>query len=672
MEEMGSFRARKTPGEKMNLYIKLCKQGKKFIKTKGKVSPKVIAAVDFLGWELTPEEIEAGKKYVFLITLLPAFFVLLITYGVYVPGLDTLVFMISQFIPPEIMSVLGIIAPLFVMLPILMYYWFDRYPIKKAEEEKSRVIITMPEIVNYMAMYLKLTPNLERAIEFAAEHGKGPIVEDLKRITWGLRTGEYTTAEEGLDEIAYKWGKYSPEFKRALMIIRGSIIETDEAKRDILLEKAVKELTEGIKRDMEVYIEKMRTPSVYLYYAGILLPLMLIVLLPVGAMFAQMEILNIFTIAFLYNVLIPLVVYYIAKGILSKKPEVFEAPKIPKNHPELPKKGMIKIGKRSYPVGFLAAVVSGAVLLLFLGFLEPTLNPPDITKQYHVPYFTYMGIILAAILGVSIYLYGITKDRRNFQKKIMELEEDFQDSIYVLASRLGEGKPLEEALRYTYEFFEETPGMIKDLFKKTYDNVIGFGMTLKSALFDPTYGSLRNIPSDIIKTAFRIVVDSIGLGAQQAAKSLISLSLQIKDSQELRRYLRKLLLEITSTMKVVMIFIAPVILGITVSLQKMMLDTVQSIGQTSLISGVGETSTKLNLPFKIGGGVTVSIDFMQFILISLIYLIEIIILLTYFTTYIEEGRNKLAFKNRLAKNLPVATTLYIIVAYVSGVLVGAI
>ena len=55
--------------------------------------------------------------------------------------------------------------------------------------------------VLYMVVSLRLTPNLENAVSFAAENLRGPIGRDLKRMMWDLSTGRYLNAEELLDEL---------------------------------------------------------------------------------------------------------------------------------------------------------------------------------------------------------------------------------------------------------------------------------------------------------------------------------------------------------------------------------------------------------------------------------------------------------------------------------------
>ena len=49
--------------------------------------------------------------------------------------------------------------------------------------------------------------------------------------TWDVQLGVYSSLSEALDALAYRWGDFSDEFKRALMRIRASVLEPTEAAR---------------------------------------------------------------------------------------------------------------------------------------------------------------------------------------------------------------------------------------------------------------------------------------------------------------------------------------------------------------------------------------------------------------------------------------------------------
>lgn len=647
-----------------NWYVAFCKRAGGSGPAGEFKDEKYKAALGFLGWDVTPRQVNAAPVlalFLALIAVVPAAAYILISHFVTsAPPFMELPFLVVMYALPALL-----------MVPFAVLWYFQTYILRAAEAEKMASITYIPEIVNYLVMSMKLSPNLERAVEFTAEHGRGKIAEDLKRVVWDVKVGTYKTTEEGLDAVAYKWGKYSEEFKHALMLIRSSVIEIDEAKRAAILDKAVTDTLEGIRDSMDKYAVKMRQPSIYLYYVGVLLPLMLIIMLPIGSMMAKIPLAQTWILVLLYDIGIPIGTVFFASSILKNRPPVYVPPKIPDNYPGLPKSGNIKIGGAEISAVFLALAVGAGVFAAFNYVVEPMMNPlppawDTAATQAYFPFFFWAGIIIAVCCAASVMLYGTAYSKRKVQKEVMEMEKEFQDSIYVIASRLGENRPMEEAVAYTSEFLGGT--QVAKVYKRASENITNLGMTAEMAFFDPVYGALKDTPSDLIRGSIRIVIDSMALGVQQAARALVSLSLQLRDSQKVKEKIAGLLEEITSMMKSIAFLIAPLVLGITSALQKIIIGALRSVGATGASAGSASIpgGASINMPM-VGFGDPEMLksvpDALTFLLIIAVYVIEITLILVYFTSRIEEGDNDLTMKMNMAQSLPIATTLFFISAF---------
>lgn len=656
---------------KENWYIGFARRAGTMFKAPDKFSKEEYgAAMEFLGWDLKAREVNAAPMLALLLGIIVTvigfgylFYISFVTGGLSISFIDFSSFM------PLLYPTIGLI-----LVPFLLTYYIQTYPLRAADLEKMKSIANIPEIVNYMIMSMKLTSNLEKAVEFAGEHGKGKIAADLRELTWHIQIGSFKTLEQDLDELAYKWGRYSDEFKHALMLIRSSIIEVDEGKRALMLDKAMSDVLEGIKDDMERYAGEMRQPSVYLYYIGVLLPLMLIIMLPIGAMMAGLPIAEAWILILLYNVLIPIGTIVFAQTILKKRPPVYTPPTIPDTFPGLPKKGNMMIGKTEMSAAFLALIVGAAVFLTFYLLVDPLLNPypPSFDKEARLawyPFFQYAGAVIGICIGFGVYLYGTSASKRKAQKDIMSMEREFQDSVYVIASRLGENRPIEEAVAYTADFL--TTEKIANVYRRTSENITNLGMTIEMALFDPIYGALKDVPSDLIRGSMRIVIDSINLGVQQGARALISLSMQLRDAQKIREKIASLLEEITAMMKSIAFFIAPLVLGVTVALQKIIIGALKSVSSTSSLSQGGSGISGVNMPVVSLGNPAMLEKIpapWMFLVIIAVYVIEITLILIYFTSKIEEGENELAIKMNIATSLPIAMTLFFLSAFFTTML----
>src|SRR3989338_1789069 len=282
-------------------FVKFCKWTTQFIRPdmKARYSEEHREAIDFLGWDLKASEFGsavsftmfAGVGIALLIGLLLAAVPLIPDCskfddeGIQVCGTISVLQLVIGFTKSMEMALVYIFMPLLLIALFLINY-VQRYPLEKAREEQIRALTYVPEIVGYMTMSMKLVPNLERAIEFAAEHGRGKIADDLRKMIWEVQLGFYNTLSEGLDAMAYRWGKFSDEFKRSLMMIRASVLEESESKRYLLLDRTVTEMLDSIKNKMENYARQLSQPSIMLFYLGVLLPLILIIILPIGSVFS--------------------------------------------------------------------------------------------------------------------------------------------------------------------------------------------------------------------------------------------------------------------------------------------------------------------------------------------------------------------------------------------------
>ncbi|MEM4598575.1 MAG: type II secretion system F family protein, partial [Candidatus Diapherotrites archaeon] len=638
--------------KKMPRYVRFCKMIASKVPAIGaqkKFPEEHNNAIEFLGWDLRPEEFSAAVNFTALLLVFAAFAAWLVV--VASPISKTL-----ATVPYSQYAVLALL----VVAALSIANYIYRYPISAAQAEQKKALGYIPEIVGYMIMSMKLTPNLEKAVEFSADHGRGKIAEEFKKLTWDISTGIYTTITEGLDRLAYRWGSYAPEFKRALVRIRASVLEDTEAKRDTVLNKTMDELLATIKEKMDTYARSLRQPAVVLFFVGVLLPLILMIILPIGSVFSGLPLANPLVIIALYNIAIPLGLLYFALGILKQRPPTQEAPEIPDDYPGLPPKNKVRLGNTYIDIFLLVAIVAfvGVIASYYFhqegfppksmlkseyvetpvqiiradrtekevlersGYQENYFDIPDgvlyrqylssysetksadaerkaetkvlfekkiffMTKENDItPYNLWFGLILTFSLCLFILLYYPAKYKRKIQLEISAMESEFKDALYIMASRLGENRPMEEVLKQTIDFLPNAL-ISRQVFSKTIDNITLLGMPLDSAVFDQKFGSVARIPSEVIKTGMRLVVDASSLGTSIAARTLASLSIQLDNTEKVAKALKEMIDEITVTMRTMAVIIAPVVLGITTALFKIVVLTMASISQSISESNLG-------------------------------------------------------------------------------------
>lgn len=748
-------------------FVAFCRWcGKNFPAFGGKqpFASKYKDAVDFLGWDLKPNEFNAAITFSLLMAVIAGLAIASLLWLVPLvqdcTGVVDAVTRQPTCTTKTIVAVIGAVLKnetmgmvyLFLPLAIFVYFIFNyvqQFPLNAARDEQIKALTYVPEIVGYLTMSMKLVPNLEKAVEFAAQHGRGKIAEDFRKMIWDVQLGVYNTLSEALDALAYRWGKFSDEFKRSLMMVRASVLEDSESKRYALLDKTMTELLESIRNKMEDYARSLTQPSTFLFYLGVLMPLILVIILPIGSAFSRQPLARADVLFVLYNIIIPLAAWLFAVSVIKKRPPTYESPVIPDSHPDLPKKWSMRIGKSQLDIrlALVVLLVAGIGVSFFLSQYGVYLNadspliPHDRTLKQVIqenfnedsetyfepggtlynqllletgteeeallrlvvekqkffaspqnditPYILIFGTMLtiAGVIAIGLYYRNIYK--RRMQESIATMESEFKDSLYIMASRMGENKPVEEALQHTRNFLPNT--LIADrIYGKTVDNINILGLPLESAIFDPNFGSMKNLNSNIIRSSMKLLVDSVQLGVNVGARTLISLSLQLSNAEKVSRLMSTLTEEITSVMQTTAIFIAPVILGVTTSLQKIVIQTVLQVSQDvssntpisfstintpsfrsidpTKFSGLTDFQRILGSPGEIAGNLASP---GVFIAIIAIYVIEIVIIMTYFNTKIKED-NDVLFKINLARALPIAVLVFIVSVIASNSIVGMV
>ena len=128
-------------------------------------------------------------------------------------------------------------------------------------------------------------------------------------------------------------------------------------------------------------------------------------------------------------------------------------------------------------------------------------------------------------------------------------------------------------------------------------------------------------------------------------------------------------------------FIAPIILGITTALQKIVINTLRSLSSSAMeqmgnviegiesgVSSIGGSSISTGATSNIAGGLDMATvntlaTSTQFLIIVGIYVILVVMIITWFTTMIEQDNLTLA-KLRISQTLPIATILFVITCIV--------
>ncbi len=674
--EYKEFKAEFLP-KHMSLYERLCNLSEKLLKIKpdAKRAVEMQEAINIIHLEITPA---GALSFSFAMPLIAALFGALFAFAIFQ----------SMFF-----------VALFIIGAVLMVRPLGRTPEFIANNWRLKASNQMVLCIFYTVTYMRHTSNLEKAIEFASQHLAPPLSLDLKKILWDLETEKYPSVKESLDVYLETWKKWNIEFIESFHLIESSLYEGDETRRLNALDKSLDVILDETYEKMLHYAHNLQNPITMLHMLGIILPILGLVILPLVVSF--MENIRWYHLAVIYNVILTVVVYYLGKNILSRRPTGYGDTDVSEENPELKKYKnlLIKFGNKELQITPLIISIFVGILFLFFG-LSPlimhALNIPDFgfggedlttpCKQKYC-FFEYrtnpktgiesgpygLGAALASLFiplsaGTAIGLYFRLKSKNiiKIREKAKQLELEFAAALFQLGNRLGDNLPVEIAVGKVASLMEGT--ISGSFFQLVSLNIRRLGMSIEKAIFDPMHGALVSFPSNLIESSMKVLTQAIKKGPLIAAQALTNVARYIKEIHKVNERLKDLMADIISSMHSQIKFLTPAIAGIV-------------IGITSMITAIlGKLSGQLETTIKSAGGLesgtpTQILDIFgngvptyYFQIIVGIYVVQITFILTIIANGIENGSDKLNERFQLGNNLIRSTLLYV---FISGVVMLA-
>ena len=619
----------------------------------------------------------------------------------------TIIAMSIAFLPILLLGSNSVLI-IFLVPPMFAYLLFT-YPNYLAAVTKIKASDETVKIILYMVIYLRLNPQLEGSLRFAAAHSSGPIGRDLKKIIWDLQVRRFVTVNEAISSKITKWLLWDKEFVESMNLIQALSLETVEANRDKTLDKTLTYILDATYEKMKQYSRDLRTPIMLIHTMGITFPIMGLVMFPMISIFLH----NQFNPNYLivgYIAILPAFNYFYLRRTISKRPGAFSYPDI-SEHPDLPPEGkmVLTFSGRKYLVSVLPIALVVTFLLLLPGiayfynlasdYYRIVSQNPDpqqqadawkirVADEYRpetsIYYMIYsLSVTWAIGLGLAIYFYGISFQRIQIRNQVKYLEDEFQIGLFRLGDVLTSGIPVETALEETLEKYrqyklESSP--MYPFFQTILRNIKQLGMTFKNSVFDKQYGVIIRYPSILIRDIMGVLVSASEKSAailSTASKTISSFLMKTKNVENL---LKELLDEVAAAISLQSNFIAPFIAGIVAAMATFIIQLLQKLSDF-----LGQISSQFNF-----GGSFVSGGAMQFgkildianieqvmpatvfQLVVGIYMIETVVILAYFLNGIRNGFDRTTRNLLIGKSLIMGLIFYSIVLVVGVSLSGSL
>ncbi len=587
----------------------------------------------------------------------------------------------------------------FLVAGLLMIPALQRIPDFMANTWRMKASNQMVQSIFYIVTYMRHTSNLERAIEFAANHLEAPLSLDFRKILWDVETEKYSTIRASAEAYLLVWKEWDSEFVESFHLIESSLFESSEERRLALLDKSLDVILTGTYETMLHYAHSLKSPITMLHMLGIILPILGLVILPLVVSFLGGEGSNPFVsaiyISVLYNITLPISVFYLGKVILSKRPAGYGAVDIGEKESFRKYKNVALPLTKNFtlwvnPLYFCIMIFAVGMLIGFSPLIMHSLGvsdfafdqngnlkmleyvcPPELgfgcaEEERIGPYgigSSILSLVVVLGLGVSFGLFFALRSKNviKLRQRTKELEEEFSSALFQLGNRLGDGLPAEMAFAKVAETMRGT--VSGDFFSLAEKNITRLGMGLEQSLFDPRVGAVLTFPSKVIEASMKVLIESIRKGPRIAAQALLSMSRYIKEIHRVEERLQDLMADVISSMKAQTKFLTPAIAGIVIGITSMISTILTKLSaQLGAFTATQEAGTAaggfgdLLTIFGIG------IPTFHFQIIVGIYVVQIGYILTVLSNGIENGADKLGERYSLGKNMINSTALYCLIA----------
>lgn len=591
-------------------------------------------------------------------------------------------------------------------LPAFWVYWVISYPGFRSTVTKIKSADESLRIILYMAMHLDMTPSLEGAVTTASTHTEGPISNDLKKIMWDTQTRQYMNVKEGIADYMQLWREWSREFVKSFEYLLDSLKRTGDG-RERMIKKGQETIIQSTKDKMDNYARQLSSPVRVIQLAGIVLPLMGLIMFPLISVFLNQGDTSIGGItgymAFGYLFILPAFLYFLVKRLISKRPGAYSHPSL-NNVENLPPKNKLRINLRGtnyliplIPLGILAGFVVMIPGILYFTDLfsimisyETGINTGGgaiaseqwsafIEQQYEVEnlitnVIQAMTIIWGVALGIIIIFYGRSYKRLAIRRKIEEIEDGIEVGMTAMENALSKGMPVERAVYEVVDEFEkigEGGHPLREFFSHILNRIEGSGTPFERAIFDPDEGAIQYYPSNMLRNVMKTVVNSQKQGTRRMAKNIRTVNEYIKNQKRVETLIEQLLSDTVGQMKMQARFIAPIITGAAASMSILIVEMLFAISQQ-----LQAIESQIGLGSNASGGLTNQIGLISqldsalpptvMLLIVGIYLLEVSVILAYFTNGIENGFDEINRDIEIGRTMVYGVVIFTIIVFVSS------
>jgi hypothetical protein len=516
-------------------------------------------------------------------------------------------------------------APIIILFyPLNIHYY---HVIGEYNEEMLKAILRL-------STFVSMNSSVEYAVIQTRPELSGILRRQFDAIIASIERRDKTNLGDAIASYIPIWNEHNPTFVKSFRLLQTASFAAPEDRQKILdetVETVLWNYTTMGKRFAEDLSEKAKR----LIMLGVLFPIMSLMLLPMVTIFLP-DLLNPSVIAFIYIILFPMVTLILSLNFAAKRVQVSTI--------------RIEESAQYEPMGWVPAAAS--IVLIILGFVVSLvaiaqLSTPTFDENIIEIIPTWLASAMLAG-GVSLYAWLYTRRYDTLWNEIREVEEDLPHLLQSFSTYLTLNLPVENVIPEIiddYEQFGFSDHPIVGVFRKlqTMLSTTKMGIKKLTSTILPTI-----IPSRKVSAMIEQIVSFSDVSNESSAKAAKMIREQQLSLRKLDDYMKTLLSDTMSLINITTTMLAPLLSAAAVLMAIAIVKSLIFIEEQllSIGSAFGVTDISLSL---IDVDNIISPQIMLFIIG--VYLVELIIVLTYFSTIVNIGNDKYKILKNLTSNM---------------------
>ncbi len=504
----------------------------------------------------------------------------------------------------------------------------------------------MLKAIMRMSTYITMNMSMEYAIINTTEHLWGTLRTQFRDIVRQLRLRVKNTLGEVFEEYTPIWNEANPDFVKALRLIETAAMSDDNDRRKIL-DEVQETLIISYQTTGKRFAEELASNAKTLVAVGVLFPIISLMLLPLVSVFMP-QFLKTPLIVFVYDVLFPGLLLLMALNFSAKRIQVDT---IRLNDSPMYQKPPVWI----LAIGALIVVSSAIPTIVHLTFIDMS------TQNYASREYAFSGILVCWLLGagicVAIYLLCYIYVRRydTLWHEVDETERDMPHLLQTFSTYLTLNKSVESIIPEIIDDYK-THGFSSHPVVKFFSKLMHNLKVSKKSIAYLTENYLPKIcPSKKVSGILAQIISFTDVSTDSAAKAAKMVRKQTIAIYQLDDYIRTMLSETVSLINITTSMLAPMLCAAAILMSMAIVKSLVYIGNVlqSLTMGTVAQLSLVQIELIIPPTVVE-------VIVS-IYLIEMILVLSFFSSNIKVGSDQFQLIKAVSVNVLIGFIIFSVI-----------